>query len=607
MTSVDAIPLLPRALPEVFESEVFSDIDREFARLIARLFPDATAAVLTATALVSRARAEGHSCLDLRDVAGTALSAQPNDPLGVPLPSLATWTTELRQCPAVGQPGQFTPLVLDSAGRLYLHRYWEYETNLAAATRSRAGISVNFERQAQVDDLLNRFFPPGPDFNPAQRLAASVVAERRCCIITGGPGTGKTRTAAYILALLLELAGEAPLRIALCAPTGKAAARLQESIDKLKPRLPCAQSTLDRLPTESFTLHRLLGIHPVTSQPRFHRLNPLPHDVVIVDEASMVDLALMAKLFDALFPAARIVLLGDKDQLASVEAGAVLGDICHGASLRSELSRCIVQLDKSHRFADRSGILELSRAVNDGDGNATRQLLQHYDFGRPGLRGRELPAPRMLPAALLQECLPRFADLHRETDPLRALQLLGTFRILCAVRRGPYGVETINRCVEQSVLEATGTVRRGPHFAGRPILIQRNDPGLKLFNGDLGILLPDRDAGTLRAWFSDSAGGVRSVIPARLPEHETAYAMTIHKSQGSEFERVLMILPDRDAPVLTRELIYTGITRAMQAVEIWSTEAVLGKAVSQTVKRNSGLRDALWSESVEAGSRGDQP
>ncbi len=607
MNLVECTPATRPVVPEILESETFSDLDREFSRLIARLFPDATSAVLLAAALVSRARAEGHSCLDLRDVAGTVLTAQPNDPNGHRLPALSAWKAELLQCPVVGKPGQFTPLVLDSAGRLYLHRYWEYETNLATAIRSRAGVQVDLQRSAQVENLLNRLFPPGPHSNPAQRLAAAVAAERGLCVITGGPGTGKTRTAAYILALLLELAGEAPLRIALCAPTGKAAARLQESIDKLKPTLPCTKAILDGLPTESFTLHRLLGIHPITSQPRFHRKNPLPHDVVIVDEASMVDLALMAKLFDALRPSTRIVLLGDKDQLASVEAGAVLGDICHGAHVRSELSGCIVQLDRSHRFADRSGILELSRAVNDGEGNATKQLLQNYDFGRPGLRGRELPTPKALPEVLIKECLPRFAELVRETNPLRALQLLGRFRILCAVRRGPYGVETINRCIEQAVVEATGQPARGPHFAGRPILIKRNDPNLKLFNGDLGILLPDEGSGNLRAWFTDSDGSVRSVIPARLPEHETAYAMTIHKSQGSEFERVLMILPDRDTPLLTRELIYTGITRAIQEVEVWFTEAVLMKSVSQTVKRNSGLRDALWSAASPAAPGGNQP
>ncbi|MBK8001652.1 MAG: exodeoxyribonuclease V subunit alpha [Verrucomicrobia bacterium] len=594
-------------VPEILESETFSDIDREFSRFIARLAADATPAVLLAAALLSRARAEGHFCLDFRKVAGFVLIVQPNDPNGDRLPALSSWTAELLQCPVVGKPGQFTPLVLDFAGRLYLHRYWEYETNLAAAIRSRAGVQLDLQRSAQVENLLNRLFPPGPHSNPAQRLAAAVAAERGLCVITGGPGTGKTRTAAYLLALLLELAGEAPLRIALCAPTGKAAARLQESIDKLKPTLPCTKAILDGLPTESFTLHRLLGLHPITSQPRFHRKNPLPHDVVIVDEASMVDLALMAKLFDSLRSTARIVLLGDKDQLASVEAGAVLGDICHGAHVRSELSGCIVQLDKSHRFADRSGILELSQAVNDGDGNTTRQLLQNYDFGRPGLRGRELPAPKALPEALINECLPRFAELVRETNPLRGLQLLGKFRILCAVRRGPYGVETVNRCLEQALAEANGRPARGLHFAGRPILIKRNDPNLKLFNGDLGILLPDESTGALRAWFTESDGSVRSVIPARLPEHETAYAMTIHKSQGSEFERVLMILPDRDAPVLTRELIYTGITRAIQEVEVWFTEAVLMKSVLQTVKRNSGLRDALWSAASPAAPGGNQP
>lgn len=601
--SIDAKPpTLAEAERLFLESDFFSEIDREFARLIDRLSRGGKPLITLAAALVSQARGEGHTCLNLREIAGTTLGSNQDGESGIRLPSCEEWTTALREAPVVGHPADFAPLILDAQGRLYLHRYWRYESNLARAIRDRAHELPVATKSARLDHGLERLFPSASNVDLGQRLAATTAVQRKFCIITGGPGTGKTRTVVYILALLLEQSAEAPFRIALTAPTGKAAARLQEAVNKLKPQLPCGKDVLEHLPTEAFTLHRLLGIHPVTSQPRFDQRNPLPFDLVVLDEASMVDLALMAKLFDALPVKARIILLGDKDQLASVEAGAVLGDICHGATARKQnpsapknaLTGCIVQLDKTHRFADSSGILELSQAINIGDAAAATRILHSFDFGRPGVRGRHLPAPGDLPQALRAEVLQPFASLIHETDPARALQLLGNFRILCALRRGPYGVEAINRSIEQNLAEAGLIAPRQRNYAGRPILITRNDPSLKLFNGDIGILLPEPASGELRAWFANADGTVRSVIPLRLPEHETAFAMTIHKSQGSEFERVLMILPDRENPVLTRELLYTGITRASQQVELWFREAVLLKAISQSVKRSSGLRDALW-------------
>lgn len=584
------------------ESDFFSDIDREFARLIDRLSGGGDSLVALTAALVSKARGEGHTCLNLRAIAGTTLKTSGEEEQGIQLLDDEKWTTALRATSVVGRPNDFTPLVLDDHGRLYLHRYWRYESHLAQAIHDRAKVLLLAADPTKLSQGLERLFPAASDADLSQRLAAATALQRKLSVITGGPGTGKTRTVVFILALLLEQSANTPFRIALTAPTGKAAARLQEAVNKLKPTLPCNPAILERLPTEAFTLHRLLGIHPVTSRPRHDHTNPLPYDLIVLDEASMVDLALMAKLFNALPDHTRIILLGDKDQLASVEAGAVLGDICHGARIQKQpattppnaLAECIVQLDKTHRFADSSGILELSQAINVGDIAAAKTILQSFDFGRPGVRGRELPAPNDLKQTLRSEVLPPFASLLQETDPARALQALGQFRILCALRRGPYGVEAINRSIEQILAEAGLIVPRQRNYAGRPILITRNDPSLKLFNGDMGILLPEAASGELRAWFTTADGTVRSVIPLRLPEHETAFAMTIHKSQGSEFERVLMILPDRENPLLTRELLYTGITRASQQVELWFREAVLLKAIAQSVRRSSGLRDALW-------------
>ena len=601
--SIDAKQLPPMDVEPLFlQSNFFSDIDRAFARLIDRLSGSGDSLVALSAALVSQARGEGHTCLNLRAIAGTTLKTSGEEDHGIRLPDDEKWTTALRTTPVVGRPNDFTPLVLNDHGRLYLHRYWRYESSLAQAIHDRANALLPAADHDKLVQGLERLFPAASDADLSQRLAAATAAQRKLSVITGGPGTGKTRTVVFILALLLEQAEKTAFRIALTAPTGKAAARLQEAVNNLKPSLPCDTSVLERLPTEAFTLHRLLGIHPVTSQPRFDRTNPLPYDLVVLDEASMVDLALMAKLFDALPDNARIILLGDKDQLASVEAGAVLGDICHGASVRkqkspatkSALAECIVQLDKTHRFRDSSGILELSQAINNGDGAGAGRILHAFDFGRPGVRGRELPPTRDLKQSLHDEVLQRFGGLIGEKDPARALRTLGQFRILCALRKGPYGVEATNRSVEQILAEAGMIAPRQRNYAGRPILITRNEPSLKLFNGDIGILLADPMSGGLRAWFATSDGDVRSVIPLRLPEHETAFAMTIHKSQGSEFERVLMILPDRENPLLTRELLYTGITRASQQVELWFREAVLLKAIEQSVKRSSGLRDALW-------------
>lgn len=600
MSATAVHPTFALALPAILESELFSDIDREFARFIARTTTQAPPEVLIAAALVSRARGDGHTCLDLKSTAGTELrSASPETGI-VQLPKLPAWRQALSGPSAVGKPGDFTPLILDAGGRLYLHRYWLYEQKLGKSILERSSAAPAIPEQTQIETILDRLNLSAAQLNSEQRRAVLTAIERRFCVITGGPGTGKTRTAAYLLTAHLQRRTDKPPRIALCAPTGKAAARLQESIRTFKALLSLSLDNLDALPSESFTLHRLLGIHPLTNQPRHHREHPLPFDVIVVDEASMVDLALMAKLFDAALPTAHLVLIGDKDQLSSVEAGAVLGDICFGvtgtnASSHPSLASCIVQLDRSHRFSDESGIRELSHAINRGSIKEAIQMLQQYDFGRPGLRGRPLPNPEACRHSIARHCLDVFSTLATETEPARALQQFAGFRILCATRRGPYGVESINQFLDQTfAAERSGAAMRSPHYAGRPILIRRNDPNLKLFNGDLGILLPERGSGALRAWFADDRGTVRSVLPARLPEHETAYAMTIHKSQGSEFDRVLMILPDRDTPLLTRELLYTGVTRARSAVEVWYDEEILRQAIERRITRSSGLRDALW-------------
>ena len=297
----------------------------------------------------------------------------------------------------------------------------------------------------------------------------------------------------------------------------------------------------------------------------------------------MVDLPLMAKLFDAIRPDARIVLLGDPHQLASVEAGHVLGDICDGAP-----RECITELVKNHRFPNTSGIFQISRAINDGDEAA---ILAVLDSQPADLSAMKTPAPAALAAALQERIVAGFRSCISAGTPLDALRRLGDFRILCALRAGPHGVVNLNRLAEQSLADAGLFSPDKTFYAGRPLIVLRNDYSLRLFNGDTGIVLPD-EHGELRAFFADD-GGVRSIPPSRLPEHETAFAMTVHKAQGSEFDRILLVLPERDSPVLSRELLYTAITRAKTNADIWWSEPALRAALARRVVRWSGLRARL--------------
>jgi exodeoxyribonuclease V alpha subunit len=607
------------------DAPVFADIDRHFARLIERLAGGAQPEVALAAALVSRSCSEGHSCLDLRDRAGIGQLLDDSTGKVSELPPDNAWSEKLRASSVVGAPGEFKPLVLDAQGRLYLHRYWEYETNLALAIRRRATQIAGAIDLARLDDGLRRLFPAtdGGDVD-LQKEAALVALRRRLCVISGGPGTGKTRTVALALALLLEQAGDTPQRIALAAPTGKAAARLQESVRQWRDKLECDERVRQRFPAEASTVHRLLGGAPGTAAIRFDAKNPLPVDVLVVDEASMVDLAMMAKLFAALPEHARIILVGDRDQLASVEAGAVLGDICGpretvAATVRSQadlisanknhaapplpasasrdltvaatgasLTDCIVQLERNYRFAPGSGILELSRAVNRGDADRAVGVLRSGS----NVSAVNLPGPHELKTALRTVVTERFAAATSTREPQSALAALNQFRILTALRRGPFGAENLNRLAEEILSEAG--LAAGLWYPGRPVLVTENDYSRRLFNGDVGVILPDPASGSLMTFFVGADGQIRAVLPARLPRHQTVFAMTVHKSQGSEFGQVLLVLPDRESPVLTRELVYTGITRASESVEVWMNEPVFRSAVSRRVERASGLREALW-------------
>lgn len=614
-------------LSDLKQSGIISEIDFHFARLITRLASTSETAAGLAAALVSRATGEGAVCLDLQAQGGRALPMGAGAKAAAACPEPGRWRRMLLESGVVGEPGEFRPLVLDADNRLYLYRYWEYEQILAAAVGAKASAVFPEFDPPRLRASLDRLFPHRVE-SPVdwQRVAAVVAVLKALCIISGGPGSGKTTTVARLLALLLEQGPTPNLRIQLAAPTGKAAARISASIRTARQELDCPAAVKEAIPAQATTLHRLLGTLPGSPYFRHDAQNPLAVDVVVVDEASMVDLALMAKLVQAMPPAARLILVGDKDQLASVEAGAVLADLCgrtaehrfsreFGATLsaacgenlqrwcdpnqqRSGLADCIVALRHNYRFAEGSAIGRLSRAVNAGDAAAAAGLLRTPPDA--SVCWQPLPAPGEFEQRLSERFREGYRDYLSAESPAEALKALGRFTVLTPFNRGPYGVNALNRLAESS-LERSGWIDPSDRwYTRRPLLITRNDHEMGLFNGDLGVILPaEGHADRQDACFAGPDGDVRRLPPQRLPAHETVFAMTVHKSQGSEFDSVLVILPENDSPLLTRELLYTALTRAREKVLIWGPEGGLTAAVSKKIERASGLHDALWNGTHE--------
>ena len=589
-------------------------IDRHFADFVCGTSVDNRSPVWLCAALVSLSLGNGDTCLQISELAGKTVMV---DGCQYVLPINTELSEILLATDAIGLPGDSTPLVLDAAGgRLYLHRYWHYETTLADRVRELATAPCVLDMTA-LKQGLKELFEDSEEQPDWQVVAAIAAASRRFCVISGGPGTGKTSTVVRIIALLLQQPSECPLRIALAAPTGKAAARLKESISRTRAALNCPDTVRGLIPDNVLTLHRLLGSIPGSSRFRHTAGNPLPYDLIIVDEASMVDLPLMAKLVAALGSHARLLLLGDRNQLASVEAGAVLGDLCgngrpepfseqfcqlvqrmtgyeiaagQGKSGETGLTDTLVLLRKNYRFNRQSAIASLAGLVLEGDGEQALQLLRSGSAA--GLAWQDLPSAKDMKRALRPLINQVYHNYFAAPSAEEALLQLDRFRVLCAVRDGRYGVNSINLLIEE-LLQEIGIDTGGRWYRGRPIMITTNDYALGLFNGDIGVLFPDQQ-GQLKACFLDQQGCLRQLSTARLPSHETVYAMTVHKSQGSEFDRVLIVLPDVEHNMLSRELLYTGITRARDEIEIWSDCTSLTDACSRKGIRSSGLADALW-------------
>jgi exodeoxyribonuclease V alpha subunit len=611
-------------LLRLHQAGLLTDIDIHFAGFMANLADSNYQEVFLGAALVSNVTGKGDVCLDLAPFAGKTLLEKDEEKDAVICPGLSVWADNLMSARIVGRPGDLCPLILDEENRLYLYRYWEYEKKLSDSIKERAKEDISGLNLSLIKDSIKRLFPERMDSDMnRQKVGAITSAFKKFCVISGGPGTGKTTTVAKILALLLEQAGEEENPgIFLAAPTGKAAARLSESIRNIKKKLDCKDSIKTAMPEETFTIHRMLKTIIGSPFFRHHSENLLSADIVVIDEASMVDLPLMSKLIQAVPVDARLILIGDSDQLASVDPGSVLGDICGSSHVRGftanfmnkvealtdekltdsikaykdikVLHDCIVLLKKNYRFAAGSGIGGLSHAVKLGDINKALSMLKNEDDR--SIIFEDIRSADHFKRILADKVIEFYSEYLKTDDPGIALELFNRFKILCAVKIGPFGVYAVNAMIEQILSRENLIQTETLWYKGRPVLITSNDYKLGLFNGDIGITMPiPNSAGNaMHVFFPGTSGELRQFLPYRLPRHETVYAMTVHKSQGSEFENVYLILPDKDYSVLSRELIYTAITRASQSVTILGKEEVLRTSISRVIERKSGLHDSLW-------------
>jgi exodeoxyribonuclease V alpha subunit len=535
-------------------------------------------------ALLSESNQQGNVCVDLDQYQSRPLFSASQ----AVAPDLLDWQSRLLASPAIGQPGEICPLILEQ-GRLYLYRYWRYETELAMSILSRA-TETFVPNPEGLKKMLSSLYPN--DSYQQQKLAVELAVKQRFTLISGGPGTGKTTTVINILRALL--AQQPHLRIELTAPTGKAAARLMESIRQRMDAKETGDADSKLFPQRASTVHRLLGYGK--SGTRFDKHHRLPLDCIVIDEASMIDLPLMYHLVDALPAGARVILLGDRDQLASVEAGSVLADISGlGLSINESkypLSNAIAFLRDSYRFDAQSEIGILSSQVNQGDSKAAIRFLagakQHVVW-KPSLSDQ-------FDNVILQHILDQYRPVIQAETIEEAFAALESFRVLCAVHNGVFGISEINRRIELA-MHARGWIEPVEQYHGKAILIHRNDYESGLFNGDIGLLWRDSDD-RVYACFRHTEQGIRRVSINNLPDHSPAWAMSVHKSQGSEFDSVLLIMPGiNQQRALSRELLYTGITRARNSLMIYASQDAIEYACQHTAQRYSGLAQKLgWPE-----------
>jgi exodeoxyribonuclease V alpha subunit len=604
------------SLARFVEAGVLESAAVHLAELISRTVKGVEPEVLLAAALAARAPLFGHVCVVVQSVASTVVVDEANHPSFAELawPEARHWAKLLTTSRAVRQshqePGEVVlPLVFDGT-RLYLERYWRFEERIAQDLLARGASSGGISRQpAELEAILEELFSPdtreGREVDSWQVHAARTALEHRLAVIAGGPGTGKTRTIARLVAAAYSLAlarGE-QLEVALAAPTGKAAARMAAEVAGAGATLACREGVSDALgSTEAKTLHRLLGIG-TAGTPRYDRVNRLPHDLVVIDETSMVSLPLMARLLDAVRPEATLVLVGDPFQLASVEAGAVLGEIVGPMALGAgfgPLASDVVMLEHNHRFGEAPQLAALANAIRRGELDAAIEILR---AGSDEVSWVDLNSGDSEALALLQtRAAAKAVEVIKAAQESRGeegLELAGELKVLCATRFGQLGVSGWTVAIEALAKREVPHLGIGTRrYVGRPVVVTSNDYLNSLFNGDVGLFVAG-PSGPVAA-FRDAAGELRELALSQLGEVDTWWATTIHKSQGSEFAEVIVSLPPAPSPILTRELLYTAVTRAKRHVTLVASEESVRAAIAHPVARASGLRPKLWPNRPEA-------
>lgn len=642
-----------KLLAELKKENLISELNYQFARFIdskqqTQSYTEQQKNLATLLAgLIAFAVMQGHSCLHLssslaKNPFGLSgkyqdFAEQISQKIGNIEP--LEWKNLLADHIAFSQdPAQVAPMLFQHQ-RLYFYRYWQAENQIADYLQQAVSSEQNSTNTALHKEILDYFFADEAEIN-WQKVAVATALQKKFSIISGGPGTGKTRTVSILLAALQlkQLKLDLPLlNIALVAPTGKAAARLKESISNNLTKLTLPESLKNAVPTQASTIHSLIGITPNSDEPKHNAQNPLHIDLIVVDEASMIDLFVMNKLFNALKPTTRVILLGDKDQLASVEAGNMMSEL--GKFLHYGYSRAHIHylqentgyelpliypevpaicdslshLRKSYRFNEKSGIGQLAAEINGQQAVRSWEIFANPQFNDLTLFSYPTPNEFADIYQYQQQCIKMVVEKavelyqdylslvkQRAQDPQQVSikQIFTAFqqvRFLSALRVSELGVERLNQTIAEA-LQQKGLVhfrQARENYLGKPILITENAPQLHIFSGDIGLVLPD-ETGNLRVYFeTEQNGKPLSIIPSRVPSHEPAYVMTVHKSQGSEFEHTLLVMPLQASPVATKELLYTAVTRAKKHFTLFSNEKVWKQGVKSEVQRQSGLKEQI--------------